>query len=188
MGKKGEQVRQRIIEAANGLFYRKGYNQTSFAEIAKTCDIPKGNFYHYFKSKDQILEAVIAWRQEGISRMLAEWDEAHSTPQQRLHRYVQILLNEADDILRYGCPMGSLNVELGKAQLALQSRASEMFTLFLHWLEAQFLALGKGEESTSLAMHLLSMAQGTALLSSVYADRTHLEQEVNRILAWLDSL
>ena len=48
MGTKGEGNRQRIIEAADNLFYRRGYNQTSFQDISDATGIPRGNFYYYF--------------------------------------------------------------------------------------------------------------------------------------------
>ena len=41
MGTKGEGNRQRIIEAADGLFYRRGYNQTSFQDISEATGIPR---------------------------------------------------------------------------------------------------------------------------------------------------
>lgn len=51
MGRKGENNRQRIIDAAENLFYRRGYNQTSFQDISDATDIPRGNFYYYYKTK-----------------------------------------------------------------------------------------------------------------------------------------
>ena len=58
----GKSTRQRIVEAADELFYRQGYEHTSFADIADSVRISRGNFYHHFKSKDDILDAVIALR------------------------------------------------------------------------------------------------------------------------------
>ena len=55
MGTKGENNRARIIEAADELFYKRGYNQTSFSDIADITGIPRGNFYYYFKTKEGIL-------------------------------------------------------------------------------------------------------------------------------------
>ena len=185
MATKGEKNRRRIVEAANTLFYQKGYNQTAFSEVAEASGIPKGNFYYYFKSKDELLEAVVDRRMEGIRAMLAEWDGRYPQPRERLKRYVQILLNERQDVLRYGCPMGSLNVELGKTQLALRSRAAEMFSLFLSWLEQQFADLGKGQQAAGLASHLLAMTQGVALIANVYADETFLQAEVERLCRWI---
>jgi len=185
---KGEKNRQRIIQAANELFYHKGFNQTAFSEVAEASGIPKGNFYYYFKSKDELLDAVIAMRLEGIRDMLHEWRAEYAEPRERLKRYARILLNETRDVVRYGCPMGSLNVELGKTQLALQSRASEMFTLFHDWLVEQFVALGYRQDAAPLALHLLAMSQGAALIGNVYQDQPFISSEVERIIDWIDSL
>ncbi|MDH5192012.1 MAG: TetR/AcrR family transcriptional regulator, partial [Gammaproteobacteria bacterium] len=57
MGAKGEANRQHIVDVADNLFYQKGYNQTSFTDIAEASEIPRGNFYYYFKTKDEILLA-----------------------------------------------------------------------------------------------------------------------------------
>ena len=52
-------TREEIVDAADQLFYRQGYEHTSFADIAQAVQISRGNFYHHFKSKDEILDAVI---------------------------------------------------------------------------------------------------------------------------------
>ena len=55
-------TRANIIDAADQLFYRQGYEHTSFADIADVVQISRGNFYYHFKSKDEILDAVINLR------------------------------------------------------------------------------------------------------------------------------
>lgn len=49
--RKGQEFRQHIVETANRLFHQRGYKQTSFSDIADTAEIPRGNFYYYFKTK-----------------------------------------------------------------------------------------------------------------------------------------
>ena len=186
--RKGQELRQQIVEAANRLFYQRGYNQTSFSDIAEAAGVPRGNFYYYFRSKDEILDAVVDARMEGIGAMLAEWDASIPEPRDRLKRYVQILYNEETDILRYGCPMGSLNVELGKTQLQQQSRARDMFALFRDWLKKQFLAMGCGRNAQEYALHLLAVSQGASLLAHALDDASLLRKEANRLRDWIDSL
>ncbi len=48
-----------LIEAAEILFRRQGYEQTSVSDIVKKVGVAQGTFYYYFKSKDGILDAVI---------------------------------------------------------------------------------------------------------------------------------
>jgi TetR/AcrR family transcriptional regulator, transcriptional repressor for nem operon len=186
--RKGQEFRQQIVAAANRLFYQRGFNQTSFSDIAAAAEIPRGNFYYYFKTKDEILEAVVEYRLEGIRAMLAEWDAAIPEPRERLKRYVRILLNEERDILRYGCPMGSLSVELSKTQLVLQSRAREMFEVFFDWLKRQFLALGCGRAARDHAQHLLALSQGVSLLANAFEDGAFLRREVNQLMRWIDDV
>jgi len=187
MTRKGQISRDRIVEAANRLVYTKGYNQTSFADVSTEVGITKGNLHYHFKSKDELLEAIINYRLAIISDHLDHWNEKISEPKEKLKRFVKMLLNEERDIMRYGCPMGSLNVELGKFQQPLQARAKEMFDLYQGWLEKIFKQIDK-KYSKSRSNHLLAMAQGAALMSYVYSDKKILKDESNSIEEWIDSL
>lgn len=186
--RKGQEYRQHIVQAANRLFYQRGYNQTSFSDIAEAAAVPRGNFYYYFKSKDEILEAVVDMRLQSIRDMLAQWDATLSDPRERLHRFVQILANEEQEILRYGCPLGSLNAELSKTQLQQQTHARQMFELFLQWLQSQFEALGQGLASRDLAWYLLSVTQGACLVSNAFEEQRLLRKQVERLQLWIETL
>jgi len=188
MKTKGLDNRQRIIEAANMLFYHKGYNQTSFTEIADEAQIPRGNFYYYFKSKDDILSAVIEDRIQHIRPMLTEWDTQYTNPRDRLHRFLTMLLNSEADLVRYGCPMGSLTVELSKTQLALQSKAKHMFDIFVEWLMPQFEALGHKSDARMFALRLLAKGQGVSVISNAYSDTSFLRAEIAELNNWVDQL
>lgn len=183
----GETVRREIVEAANRLFYHRGYNQTSFTDIAAAAGIPRGNFYYYFKSKDDILGAVIDARIEGIRALLAAWDAAEPDPRQRLKRFAQMIRGSEKDLLRYGCPMGSLNIELGKAQPALKAKAKKMFDLFIDWLTRQLAALGQ-PDAARLALQVMGRMQGVAVVTQVYGDREFLRAQLAEFDAWIESL
>jgi len=187
MNDKGQTSRERIIETANRLFYTQGFNMTSFADIANAVGITKGNLHYHFRSKDELLETIIDYRMAMITELLARWDDEFPDVKNKLKRFGQMLVNEQTDLVRYGCPMGSLNVELGKCQLSLQTKAREMFDLFQHWLEKTFKQLGKNN-AKSLSLHILAMAQGAVLMSYIYADKKLLKEEVNNINDWIDSL
>jgi AcrR family transcriptional regulator len=179
-------IRQQIMDAANQLFYHRGYNQTSFTDIAEAAGVPRGNFYYYFKTKDEILGAVIDRRVERIREMLAAWDAESADPRARLKRFLDMVRNSQDDLSRYGCPMGSLNIELGKAQPTLKAKAKQMFDLFRDWLAAQFAVLGR-RDADELAVHLLGQAQGVSVLTQVYGDGDYLRRELDALASWLDS-
>ena len=69
MASKGEKTRNDIIACAKNLFYQHGYEATSFSEIVSASGLFRGNIYHYFKSKDDILAAVIAQRRSDYRRL-----------------------------------------------------------------------------------------------------------------------
>ena len=188
MGEKGEENRQRIVEAANALFYQQGFSKTSFSDIAAAADVPRGNFYYYFKTKDELLEAVIAMRLDGIRTSLAAFQQETTAPKERLKRLGTMLVNEAETLIEFGCPMGTLNLELCKIKAAQRDDARSMFELFIDWAAEQFTALGKGTNARALAMHLMSMLQGSAVMSTVYHDPTLVGQEVGLVNEWIDSL
>lgn len=187
MTQKGKVSQDRILEAANKLFYTQGYNPTSLADVAEETGITKGNLHYHFRSKDELLEAVINHRLDRIKATLQQWEQEHPEPRARLKRFVQMVVNEQDGIIRYGCPMGSLNVELGKAQQPLQAQARAMFDLYQAWLQKTFKQLGCSN-SKALSQHLLAMAQGAALMSYVYADARLLKRECQTINEWIDNV
>lgn len=62
--KKGDQRRQAIIEAAEQLFYKNGYEGTSVQDVLDVLKLSKGGFYHHFDSKLRLLEAICAQKVE----------------------------------------------------------------------------------------------------------------------------
>ena len=188
MPKKSERTRQRIVEAANRLFYHQGYNQTSFSDVVQAADVPRGNIYYYFKTKDEILEAAINYRTERISQMLEHWNGSYRTPIERLQRFIDILTDSADAIMRYGCPMGTLNTELGKGQSELQQKAENLFKVFESWLSDQFAELGYAGRAHELALRLMSHGQGISVIAHVHNDPGFLRREKEHLSRWLDQL
>jgi AcrR family transcriptional regulator len=185
---KTTQIRQQIIQATDDLLYHKGFNLMSFSDIAQVSGIPRGNLYYYFKTKDEVLAAVIEHRLGQMRRMLQEWEQSLATPLQRLQRYARIPLNELENLVRFGCPMGSLNSELAKSQTPLQAIAKAQFELFRHWLIQQFQQLRPDGDAEQLAMHLLVLTQGLTLMGQVYADRDLVRREVAALESWLEAL
>ncbi|MCO6413775.1 MAG: TetR/AcrR family transcriptional regulator [Thiogranum sp.] len=181
-------TRQQIVEAADDLFYRQGFEHTSFADIAGVVNISRGNFYHHFKTKDDILDAVIKTRLGRTQQMLVDWEEEGATPKDRIKSYIKILLTNWTMIKDYGCPVGTLCTELAKLNHASRDEASKVFTLFRVWLRNQFSLLGHTGDADALAMQVLSWSQGVATLGNAFNDRKYAKQEVDNMCDWLDSL
>jgi len=186
--RKSERTRQRIVEAANRLFYHKGYHNTSFTDVVNASGVPRGNIYYYFKSKEDILHAALKYRISRIEQMLQSWNERYPTPLERLDRFLEILPDSADSLARYGCPMGTLNAELGKNDPSLQAEARSMFLLFEDWLTDQFAELGYAGRAREFARRLLARGQGISMITHVYHDRRFLMQETDLLQRWIHRL
>jgi TetR/AcrR family transcriptional repressor of nem operon len=65
-----EQTFERILDISTKLFIEKGYEQTSIQDILDALNLSKGGLYHHFKSKEEILEAVMQKRAQYVTDML----------------------------------------------------------------------------------------------------------------------
>lgn len=184
----GADTRTMIVEIADRLFYERGYEATSFADIAAQVGISRGNFYHHFKTKDAILDSVIERRLTGTRMMLAGWAAGAPTPRARIAAFSGLLMENRARIMLYGCPVGTLCCELAKLDHAGLERATELFVLFRHWLARQFTALGRHADADALALHLLMRSQGIATLAAAFRDEDFIRREVAGMEAWLDSI
>lgn len=184
MGRKGEGNRQRIIDAADKLFSDRGYHKTSFQDISEATDIPRGNFYYYFKTKDDILDAVVKKRSESLQCVLDEIEASVDSPLERLMRFVEMLDMNASDILHKGCPIGSLSSELAKDSEALQMKARVVFERMRDWLTEQFSALSQPQPE-DLALDLLGKMQGVTIIACAFQDSVYLQRNLKAIQQWL---
>jgi TetR/AcrR family transcriptional repressor of nem operon len=180
-------TRERIVEIADKLFYEQGYEHTSFAHIAQAVQISRGNFYHHFKTKDQILDAVIDLRLAVTQAMLGQWQASSDNPLDRILSFINILIINRAKIKRFGCPVGTLCTELAKLEHPAQAGANKLFGLFRSWLKRQFELLGHTADADALAMHLLARSQGVATLASAFDDETFIRQEVEEMNRWLEA-
>jgi len=180
-------TRDQIVEAADRLFYRRGYEHTSFSDIADIVRISRGNFYYHFKTKDEILDAVVGARLANTRRMLERWEIEGKTPADCIRSFIDMLIANRADIKRYGCPVGTLCTELAKLDHSSRGEANKLFTLFRTWLRRQFELLGREKDADALAMHLLARSQGIATLASAFHDEKFIRQEVKQMHDWLRS-
>ncbi len=186
MGTKGEGNRQRIIDAADNLFYRRGYNQTSFQDISDATGIPRGNFYYYFKTKDEILNAVVNSRITGLSVILNQCEAATDDARERLLLFSNMLEYRRDDVIESGCPIGSLSTELAKDDSDLREVSRQAFVLLRDWLKVQFASLGL-PNADDLAMDLLAKLQGVTVMACAFKDVEFVNRSHREIKEWINA-
>lgn len=160
--------------------------KTTLADIARVADVPVGNVYYYFKTKDQLVQAAIDARAQEIRATIGSFD-ALPTPQERLKALVHEWVGQCDVAARYGCPTGTLAAELDKRADGLAQALAELMRWLLDWIEGQFQAMGRSD-ARELAVALFAAYQGIALLTNTLRDPELMVAEGRRLERWIDSL
>jgi AcrR family transcriptional regulator len=177
-----------IIDAAREHIYHKGFGSTSYANIAQETNLKKGNIQYHFKSKDDLLQAVIDQQIAGIRQQLEIWSLDCGTTYDCVERFIAMVDANADTLSRYGCPMGTLNSELGKDHREQQHQARAMFGLYLRWLEARFSAILPRDTARARAEQLMVMAQGASLMAHIHEDPDIVHRQATVMREWLAGL
>src|SRR3954452_9006248 len=105
--------RERLVASAEDLLHRCGTEGPTLAQIAEAADVPAGNVYYYFKTRDDLVRAVVDARHEEITSLLAEFDR-RATPKARLKALARQWSSQDVLVADHGCPLGSLSCELSK--------------------------------------------------------------------------
>src|SRR3984893_8648775 len=169
--------RDRLIEAAKTRFYQQGVARTTLADIAQQAQVPLGNIYYHFRTKEALVEAVIQAHLQDLQALLARLD-LHPDPRQRLSGLLAAERESEHALARYGCPYGSLSQELNKEDGQPATMAAILLQASLDWAAKQFRLLGKDEqEARDFALDLISSLQGTLLLSNSFRSPGLLERK-----------
>jgi TetR/AcrR family transcriptional repressor of nem operon len=179
--------RERLIAAATQLVHQQGVERTTLADIANAADVPPGNVYYYFKTKDDVIAAVIQAHAQQIKTTLAAIDTRHRSPKSRLKAFVREFTAQSEIVAQYGCPLGSLCSELDKRVTDPGLPAAELMRLLIDWAQQQFRSLGR-PDARDLAFDLLAAYEGSALLANTMRDPRTLSRAARRIDRWIDTL
>ena len=134
-------TRVRILESASRLFHEQGFAATGVATILREADVNSGSLYHFFASKEALLEGVLNWYLERLyPEIMQPMELAEPDPLARVFRllaWYRGFLLEND--CRLGCPVGNLALEISDTHPELKHLLDENFrnwTAFIRtWLE-----------------------------------------------------
>ncbi|WP_292099684.1 TetR/AcrR family transcriptional regulator [Brevundimonas sp.] len=187
-------VRTRIVMAAMELFWAKGYNSTSIADILSRTQLNAGSLYHVFPGKQDVLIAVLEAYRDGLYPMLVDpaW-EGVDDPVERifalLARYRWLIL-ETD--CTYGCPIGSLALELHEADPAVRDLLAVNFTgwvgAILRCLDEAGDRLPGDLDRQALAEFVLTTMEGGVMQARTHRDVGYFDRGVTALRDHFDML
>ena len=185
-------TRDRIVQAAMELFWRKGYGSTSIADILETAKVNSGSLYYFFKGKQELLVAVLEAYRDGIEPMLLEpsWGEV-ADPIEKVFALLgtyRRLLVETD--CTYGCPIGSLALELHEPDPEVRELIAANFA---NWTDAvrgclDQARLAKAADTNALAELVLTVMEGAVMQTRTYRDIGHFDRAVSQLRNYFDIL
>jgi TetR/AcrR family transcriptional regulator, transcriptional repressor for nem operon len=178
--------RERLVASAATLMHQRGVGPTTLAEVAQAADVPAGNVFYYFRTKDDLVRAVITAQTEQVEGMLASL-ESLPHPADRLKALARQWDEMRDVVARYGCPFGTLAAELDRREDGLDLEAAAPLKRLLAWAERQLRELGAADAG-ELATSLLAGIQGAALLAGALRDPHVMSGQVQRLEHWIDTL
>lgn len=185
-------TRDRIVQAAMELFWRKGYGSTSIADILDTARVNSGSLYYFFKGKQELLVAVLEAYRDGIGPMLLEpsWGEV-ADPVGKvfalLGTYRRLLV---DTDCFYGCPIGSLALELHEPDPEVRELIAANFAA---WTAAVKQCLDEAglaarTDTQGLAELVLNVMEGGVMQTRTHRDIGHFDRAVEQLRNYLDCL
>ncbi|HEX4387629.1 MAG TPA: TetR/AcrR family transcriptional regulator [Steroidobacteraceae bacterium] len=187
-------TRTRLVTTAMRLFWEKGYGSTSIADVLQAARVNSGSLYHFFPGKQDLLLAVLDLYRDGIRTMLLEpaWRGVEE-PIERvfalLARY-RAALKDTDCF--YGCPIGSLALELHEPDLAVRERLAANFSAWTDAIE-ECLAAGAARlprdlNLRELASLVLTVMEGAVMQARTYRSLASFDAAVRQLREYFEYL
>ncbi len=180
--------RDRLIDSAATLFHHNGLNATSLADIAKHADIPIGNVYYYFKTKEELALAAVSKRRQQFSAAYALLEENIADPRQRLIEALGYFEKVREEYARFGCPIGKIIDDADVEKDNVVQTAAQVLSEFVDWAERQFRQLGHDGEARRYATSLMAGIQGATVMAKAFRDPQAISDEIARLSGWIETL
>ncbi len=147
---KKRNTQSEIIRIGTDLIARLGYNATGIDMILKEAGVPKGSFYHYFKSKEDFGLAVIDHFAEHFEQRLESFlNKEDVAPLDRIREFLESGLTRVmQNQCTKGCLIGNLGQELADQNERFRSRLNEIFGL---WRERFAICLQEAQKRGELS-------------------------------------
>jgi len=189
---RGAATRARIIRAAADLFHQQGVHATSPDQVIEASETGKGQFYHYFKSKEGLVHEVLKTYLDDITRGAAPISyEIDSWEDLERWFFSNIELQKRFHMTR-GCPLGTIGNEVTENDELIRQDLSLIFEVVKNKLAAFFIKekakgrLCQDANEERLADFCIATIQGAMLLGKIKRNSQLVERTVREAIAHLE--
>ncbi len=177
-------TKEEILDAACRLMSLRGFHRTSLEDILRESHVGKGNFYYYFRSKEELGYAILdrtaeVYREGIFASVLSDGSDPLRQIFQFLDRIVQVQ-RQAGCV--GGCPIGNLALELSDVHEGFRQRLARIFEAWRDQVEKQLeMARQQGQidpttDTRAMARFLVAGVEGGILLAKVKKNYRVLEE------------
>lgn len=190
----GKDTRARIVDAAMELFWLKGYNSTSIADILSRSQVNSGSLYYFFPGKQDVLLAVLEAYRDGIGPMLLEpaWAGVADPIDKLFALLASYRRAIVDTDCEYGCPIGSLALELHEPDPAVRALIAANFDAWINavaeTLKDAAHRFPAGTDLRAIAELALNVMEGGVMQARTYRDVAYFDRSVAQLRSCLDAL
>jgi TetR/AcrR family transcriptional repressor of nem operon len=190
----GPTTRDRLVFAALQLFAQKGYGSTSVADVRQAADVHSGSLYHFFPGKQDLLLAVLKAYRTGIGPMLLEpaWRGIDDPIEKIFALLAQYRRSLTMTECQYGCPIGSLALELHEPDPPVRDMLAKNFEAWVvaikGCLDAARDRLPAALNRRELAEFILTTMEGAVMQARTYRDIRRYDNSVRQLRAYVDAL
>ena len=192
--KKSTPTRQRLVEAALYLFWKQGYNATGMAEILAQSRVNSGSFYHFFKSKDDLLLAVLQLYIETLHPIVI--DPVFATTDDPVERIFGVLSFYRQNLMAtgctYGCPIGRLALEIPPEQATVYRLLSDNFDGWTAAIQRCLDDLGDRlphpVDKATLAQFVLTVMEGGVMQARAHRNLAPFDASVQHLRSYFNLL
>jgi AcrR family transcriptional regulator len=186
--RRGRASRERIVERAAELFAERGIAATSVDEVIAAAGVGKGQFYHYFRSRDELAAAAVGYRcaqvVTGLTQALGDVSSLAG-----LEQALAGFAAGFEEMGMPGCPIGTLATEVAGRNEEARLQAAAGFDAWERLLADALERMVQGGELCAdaqpavLATGLLASIEGGMVLSQARRDIASLRIAVEAGLA-----
>ena len=188
---KGTETRTLIIRTAADLFHKQGVGATSPDEIIEASKTGKGQFYHYFKSKEGLIHEVLQGHLNAIKTGTAPVNYDISSWQDLENWFLSQLELQKSFGMKRGCPFGTIGNEVTEGDELIRQDLSLIFEVMKSKLTAFFIRekatsrLSKHAKEDRLADFCIAAVQGAMLMGKIQRSSQVVEASIREALSHL---
>ncbi|MEM8995260.1 MAG: TetR/AcrR family transcriptional regulator [Acidobacteriota bacterium] len=187
-------TRERIVEAAARLFHEQGFQGTGISTILREAGANPGSLYHFFRTKDELLRAVLERYEQLLHPVvLGPVESAEPDPIERIFRLLEwYRAGMVETGCRLGCPLGNLALEVSdthpEARPGIEVNLANWRAGIRRWLDAAGDRLPADCDRDALAFFVLTVMEGGLLQARAASDLTAFDASVRVLRDHFDRL